>query len=232
MLELYDCLSKKERDKTLESVYQLKDHWIPRMGAGFPFYTLGTASYLDAADKGQVYYKLQAKKTNPLLRAHFSHVYEKVAATLTKATGKETIFEEEFALPGFHIFQYSKFFNYPVASCHFDLQFKEMFWKERNIDYQHPLSFTLSIKLPSGGGGLNYWDIFYDQVKDISNLELDELRKESEMHYIAYEEGKMVVHQGMMLHQIAPMKDMKIDDERITLQGHGLFCNNALRIYW
>jgi len=35
-----------------------------------------------------------------------------------------------------------------------------------------------------------------------------------------------------MLHQIAPAKDMKPNDERITLQGHGLICDGILRVYW
>lgn len=232
-LELYDCLTAEECQKVLSEIYKLKEMWIPRLGAGFPFYTLGIASYLDAANKGQVFYKLQAQKTNPVLWKHFANLYEKLKTALFRATGKEVLYEEAFALPGFHIFQYGDFFNYPVASYHFDLQFKELFWKYRNIDYKHPLSFTLSIKLPRGGAGLNYWDIFFNQqIEEMSNKALDELREQSETRYIGYEVGKMVVHEGLMLHQIAPMKAMVIDDERITLQGHALICDNVLRVYW
>lgn len=232
MFKLHNCLTEKECKETLQKVHALKDHWKSRMGKGFPFFTLGTASYLDAGDKGEVYYKLKAKDTNALLKENFPSLYDRVMESLIKATGKKVEYEDQLALPGFHIFQYCEMFNYPIASEHFDLQFKEMFWGYRNVEYDNPITFTLTIRLPSGGGGLNYWDIFYTDVEELSNTELKDLRDETEKKYFEYQEGKMIVHGGLMLHQIAPAKDMKPDDERITLQGHGLICDNILRVYW
>ncbi len=202
------------------------------MGGALPFYTLGIASYLDAGEKGEIYYKIKSRQSNSFLLQHFPVVYDKLAKTLKEVTGKEVQYEEGFALPGFHIFQFSKFFNYPIASSHFDVQYKEMFWKHRNIDYDHPISFTLALKLPQGGGGLNYWNIFYSDVKDLSNEELLRLKEETEQHFLKYQIGKIVIHEGLMLHQIAPAKDIQPEDARITLQGHGLVCDNILRVYW
>ena len=61
---------------------------------------------------------------------------------------------------------------------------------------------------------------------------LDEYVASKEKHYFPYSLGKIVVHKGLMLHQIAPAKDMTIDDERITLQGHGVIADDELRLYW
>jgi hypothetical protein len=232
MLKLYSCLTPQEREKTLEILYGLKDKWEPRMGAGFPFYTLGAASYLDAGYEGEITYRVKAKKTNLLLKNNFQFLYDKVAETLEKSTGHKVVYEEIFALPGFHIFQQTEMFSYPIASEHFDLQFKELFWGYKDIAYDNPLSFTLAIKLPTEGSGLNYWDIFYSDVKELSKEKLEEIKNKKEIHYLPYEEGKMVVHSGLMLHQIAPLKKMNPADERITLQGHGLICENTLRVFW
>jgi hypothetical protein len=232
MLKLNDCLSQEETKKVLDLIHSLKPYWEERAGKGIPFYTLGTAAYMDAAEHGAIYYKKKAERTNPLLREHFSFLYESLLATLEKFTAKKVVFEKELALPGFHIFQYYELFKKPIASPHYDLQFDRFEWNYKNVDYDHPLSFTLALKLPTGGGGLNYWDLYYNDYKKLNRMEMAEIAEKNTMHYLPYEIGKIAIHEGFMLHRIAPAKDMQAGDERITLQGHGLICDDVLHVYW
>jgi len=48
----------------------------------------------------------------------------------------------------------------------------------------------------------------------------------------AYQPGTLVLHSGHMLHQIAPVPSVEPDDERIALQGHGIFYDGGWKLYW
>jgi len=223
-----DCFNADFCQRIVSKIHALKMDWTPRMGIDIPFYTLGAASYLDGDDE----YVSFAKKMNPLLLKHFCELYIPLAEILYAETGEIIKYEEQFALPGFHIFESHPIFEKPIAACHFDLQYKKIQWPYQNIDLTRPFSFTLSLKLPSHGGGLNYWDLEYEPLKDKTRPELEKIQERVEKKYIPYKEGSMIVQQGLFLHQIAPAQELLPTDERITLQGHGLICDGALRLYW
>ncbi|ADI39254.1 putative uncharacterized protein [Waddlia chondrophila 2032/99] len=231
MVSQYDCLLPEECLQIQQQLHSLKDKWEPRLG-DLPFYTLGAASYLDAGKKGEFFYKMKAKRFNPLLKEHFDSLYQKVAEVLEKETGKPVVYEENYGYPGFHIFLFSEVFEFNIASVHFDLQFQELSWRYKNVDQLHPLSITLPIALPGSGGGMFCWDIHYRDVKELPRSELEKRSQEEEPVLIEYSPGQIVVHEGLFLHQIAPAEEMKENDERITLQGHGLFCDGAWHLYW
>ena len=46
-----------------------------------------------------------------------------------------------------------------------------------------------------------------------------------------YELGKLYIHEGLNWHMIAP-SNIKNNEYRITLQGHGINCNGIWYIYW
>jgi hypothetical protein len=231
MVSQFDCLSADECLQIQRQLHALKDQWESRMG-DLPFFTLGSASYMDAAKKGEFYYKMKAKRFNPLLKQHFGPMYARVAEAIERETGKPVVYEEHYGYPGFHIFLHSEAFEYNIASLHFDLQFQELTWRYKDIDYEHPLSITLPIALPKSGGGMYCWDIQHKDVKELSKGQLDKMAQEQEPVLIEYQVGQAVVHEGLLLHQIAPAEGMKQDDERITLQGHGLCCNGVWHLYW
>lgn len=79
------------------------------------------------------------------------------------------------------------------------------------------------IALPSGGGGLLVWNIDRAEILDRPVNELRQLFEVREPSYEAYRIGEMVVHSGLFVHQIAPMRDLQPDDERITFQGHSIW---------
>ena len=47
-----------------------------------------------------------------------------------------------------------------------------------------------------------------------------------------YTPGVLMLHSGHTLHQIAAVDKAYPDDERITLQAHGLHCDGGWTIYW
>ena len=76
------------------------------------------------------------------------------------------------------------------------------------------MSFTLAVALPQSGGGLN----------------VRENRKQ--VTHIPYHAGRLVLHRGDVLHQIAPTPQVRAGDERITLQGHGVLYRGVWHFYW
>ena len=230
MIHQLDFLSLDECRLVQEKVHSLRALWIPRYGGMFPIFTLGEASYLDAHSDEK--YQKQARTNNSLLSSHFKFMYDRLAEILSKHYNLPVVYESNFALPGFHVFLSHKMFEMPVAASHFDLQFQKVNWPYASVDIEHPVSFTAAIILPSHGGGLYYWDIFYKDHIHAHGKELEKLAAEKERHYYPYEAGKLIVHDGLFLHQIAPGKDLQPQDERLTLQGHGLICDGALHVYW
>ena len=112
------------------------------------------------------------------------------------------------ALPGFHIFLYSKTFEYPVAHTHFDLQFQTLKWEYEKVDLEHPISFTCPIVMPKNGSGLNYWEITRDETKHLTDSELENLRMTKETLYFPYKQGNLIFHEGWFCTKIAPSKSI------------------------
>ncbi|MGW7425589.1 hypothetical protein ACWGJB_37120 [Streptomyces sp. NPDC054813] len=103
-------------------------------------------------------------------------------------------YPEHLGLPGFHVWLSAAAFTKPIAPLHFDLQYRSISWP-RGADLTRHISFTLSVRLPSAGGGLNIWDVSHEQFR----------------HALA---------KGWV-ESVADLK--RFDDERLTLQGHGVW---------
>src|SRR5262249_21334787 len=102
-------------------------------------------------------------ETNPVLREHFDWLYARVMNKLSVHLQAEVRTADELALAGFHVWQGQ---SIPTSSLsiHFDLQYMSIPWPDlARSDHSRPLSFTLPIALPRGGGGLNTWDLSYEE---------------------------------------------------------------------
>jgi hypothetical protein len=213
-----------------EGVHRLRSQWVRR--AATPFFSLGTASYLDT-QAGEIIYYEMARRTNRLLQYRMGWMYDRVAEVLAKHLQAPVSYAPRFALPGFHIFQADPAFETPAASIHCDLQYEKLDWTEfEKPDFTNSLSFTLSIALPAGGGGLRVWNIEHGEIRDRPVDEIRQLFRVREPSYESYRIGEMVVHSGLFMHQIAPMRDLQPDDERITLQGHSICAGGRWYLYW
>ena len=226
-----NLLAEDECSKVRSTVYELKEFWLKR-NPDIPFYTLGAASYLDAAKAPQDYYT-KAQIYNPILYDRLGWLYERLTDRLAQLLKAPTSYHPKFARPGFHIYLACKLFEQPIASIHYDLQYNLINWESRDrTDFNNPISFTLAISLPKFGGGLNIWNLHYQEIANISHPEFVQLVKSRTKSYYPYQIGQLILHSGHTVHQIAPAKNIQLDDERITLQGHALFSQGSWQIYW
>ncbi len=228
-----DVLSPDECVKTHQAVHRLRMQWEQR-DPELPFFTLGAASYLDAAQGEPALYRAKAGMLNPLLWTHFEWLYQKLAQILEREMGCHFFFDSDLALPGFHIFLAHPEFTKPRASMHFDLQHQKIPWKEPEMALAgKPLSMTLAIRLPAAGGGLFLWNLSYPELQALPPEERTKLAAANRKAVLVpYDPGRMLLHSGYQLHQMAPAKDLKPDDERLTLQAHAHPVGQGYVLYW
>ncbi len=241
-IQQHDVFSAAECERIVAAIGGLREHWTAR---GLPsLYSLGAAAYLDAPEpnsarhfgapvSGPDHYLQLAKKLNPILREHFGFVYDRMQRSLAEKLNAETRYHPDYALPGFHIFGDSPVFESQSAHVpHFDRPFVTLKWDtEEEIDFKQTISFTLSIKLPKEGGGLRLWDVTYYEVTSLPREQAKELVKSRKAAVHMYQTGSWICHSGNELHQILPWKS-EPGDQRITLQGHGLFYENRWNLFW
>lgn len=223
-------LDAAECARALETVLAHREAWTARL-PGAPFYTLGAASYLDAAAGAAPYYAVAAE-LNPLLERGFGWLYERLLPALASHLGADAAFEPRAARPGFHVFLAHPSFGRPLARIHFDLQYLNLEW-DGGRDLSRPVSFTLPVRLPRAGAGLNTWNIAKPEYDAMTPGQRERIGDDHPPDRVPYEEGVLVCHSGTLLHQIAPAsRPMDPDDMRVTLQGHALPGEGGYRVYW
>ncbi|MCB1094223.1 MAG: hypothetical protein KDN22_01470 [Verrucomicrobiae bacterium] len=232
-------LSADECQRANADLHDLREKWIPRRGPDIPYYTLGAASTfpeMKSAEGGAEYYAM-AKENNPVIKDQFQWVLDRLLSALSEALGAPANFHEPFALPGFQIFGSHPGFT-KDGMIHSDVQYTFLDWSGfQDVDFANPLAYTMAIKLPSSGGGLNVWEAEASWNPNLNppNYDLQKAKEElktAKKDYIPYEVGTMVLHSGLRIHQVAGLKNPQPDDERISLQGHGLFCDGEWKIFW
>ena len=223
---------------TAAAVHAARRSWVPRQAEPCRFFTLGRASYLDDIDRSwpEYDYLTQAARDNALLRDRFGALHDAVLDALRRRLGPCRL-TDSYALPGFHIFLAHGIPKDDAASVHFDLQYQRLGLSPKEVsEIEHTLSFTLPIRLPRAGGGLNVWSITHQEyvaakregkVDAVKEMARDELKA-----HVPYKIGEMVVHGGAILHQITGVASIEADDERISLQGHGMRRNGVWELYW
>ncbi len=218
-----------------DAVHAMRERWIPRGTEPASFFTLGTPSYLDLAEEPENGYRDRARRTRRLLWEGFGWLYESLSAVLAEHLQAPVRYAENLALPGFHVWLSEAVFTKPQAPVHFDLQYKAFEWPP-GTDISRLLSFTLPVRLPRAGGGLNVWDATYEQFQTALRRGWIEgaadLQRFHTRTYVPYTVGRMVIHSGHILHQVAPTSRVEPDDERLTLQGHGIWCDDRWILYW
>jgi hypothetical protein len=226
-----DLLDAAECERVLAAVDASRERWT-RRNAAFPFFTLGAASYIDAA-ASRAQYEAQARRDNALLAERFEGLLERVRAVLASALGAPVAWQPHAALPGFHIYLAHKIFEQPIASIHCDSQHELIDWSGcGEPDFREVASFTLALALPRQGGGLNVFDVHRDELQGLDPAALARRVRASPMTYHPYRVGAMVLHSGHLMHQAAPGRDIRPDERRITLQGHCLRAGERWYAYW
>ena len=221
VLSEFQLLTPSECSHWCDSVLSASSHWT-RRARGIDFYTLGAAYYLDVDDDGFASYIHRLGKMNLVLNELFGGLYRLILDRFEQAFGCPFCFHDGLALPGFHVFgprpsRLASFWN-PVffdrgGTIHTHpttRPFAELIGCNYNKLPPYFDSVTIPLRLPAGGGGLNFWPNGLDNEKPM---------------YRSYSEGNAVHFSGELWHQIAPYRPastMPRQDYRITLQCHFL----------
>jgi hypothetical protein len=229
-------LSRVECEDASAAVNELRPQWIPRTQPA-SFFTLGVASYMDLQNSNEGFsrdYYNEAAPLNALISKRFGWLLGKAKSVVEDFVGAKALFSPQLASPGFHIFEFPAIPRSNTASIHFDLQHQLINWNDnfpfsQNADV---VSFTLPIRLPAGGGGLNIWDITYQNCFKTPNFDLGRYLESNHPTYHRYSLGALAIHSGYRLHQIAGVSDVQPGDQRITLQGHGVCRGSEWVLYW
>jgi len=230
-MHVVPLLDQAECDRTRGLVHALRAHWTPR--APVPFFTLGAATYMDICGGDRHPYVVRARALNPVLTKHFGWLHARVTGALAALLDQPVAMAPKLALPGFHVLLAHPAFLQPVASVHLDLQYRQHdWWHLGPPDFDHPISFTLPVSLPAAGGGLRVWQQGLGEARRLDSAEMQALLNRQVPEYVPYAAGSLVIHDGHLVHQIAPAASLTVDDERITLQGHALRCGGRWYAYW
>jgi hypothetical protein len=193
-----------DTDNIADKVFRLQQYWIPRSDE-FPFYTLGRCSYLDG--KTPAYHE-EIKTLNPILLKEFGDTYQTIIDYLSNQFKEPIELNNSLAHPSFHIF-----ISDPFLLTHAGLWHQDIPHTTLGLDPIDPHSFTVAIKLPTGGAGIDYIE--------------NELQK-----YMPYVEKGIINQDGKVLHRISSLKEYIPDEYRITMQGHLIRINGVLTMFW
>ncbi len=232
-VEEVEVLTAGEAAAVVATLHDLRTEWRQRH-ATQPFFTLGTASYLDARDGRFAEYQEAAARSNAALERTFGGLFEQLLTAVRSIVGAEASYDPRLALPGFHIFLFDPAFRRPPSGAHFDLQYELIDWSGFGTpDLSSQLSLTLTLALPASGGGLMVWPV---DRRDLDRMTPDERLAHTRANRFGtlhpYTVGHLVAHSGYRLHQIAPSADLQPGDERITLQAHALPVDGRWIVYW
>jgi hypothetical protein len=220
-------LSPVECADIVARVHAMRHMWVYRQPG---FFTLGLAAYMDCRNQQATQRYLQAVPAlNEALLLSFEPLYEKLIAALHWTLGEPCDLIDGRAIPGFHIWVGAGIprYGFDVASVHLDLQYLDLGFCENELPTSADvMSFTLPIRLPKAGGGLNVWDIRHPER---AGWEVWPFKAVSRVRYSV---GSLVLHTGHEVHQIAPVEQIDEGDERICLQGHGIRKDGHWLLYW
>jgi hypothetical protein len=245
---------QKSAQKHANQVLTLNNQWVRRDKY---FHTFGAVSYLEAFDEKGVLpfnqlsgYHSHRELINPVLQRHFSDLYSDLNNALSRHLGVPCEIASELAHPGFHIFgatplegqmeqsYVDAFEGDSWSHLHVDIQYlpHQPFWdKFRNVDLSNPMTFTLSLELPQAGSALRHWQSIESPI-DAHAFNYRPMEERRNMigpeQYAKYSPGTLTYFIGHLIHQIPASNPLLVTDRRITLQGHGIKCDNTWQLYF
>jgi hypothetical protein len=204
------------------------------------FVTYGRATYLDVclprAEPERDYYGLVAA-TNRGLVAMFGPLYDELRLFVERLLAEPVGYEPDLlALPGVHIFRGAGIRSAAEAGAHFDVQYQKLRLPAPPDPELPPLSITVPLRMPAHGTGIQVYDVTYSDYERAYRMgrisSLDELVRRKSSAYYPYAVGRLVLHRGLVVHCISSPGPVAPDDERITLQCHGIRCQGKWVLYW
>ena len=231
MIETAEFLTPDECRQIATSVDHMRAFWEKTSPYGRS-YVLGAASYIHAIGGAGAAYHDRARRLGPIMREQLAWMYERLTASLAKALRAPVALADGLAPPGFHLFIWEPAISQLRCSVHCDLQFEAHdFTRYGPPDLAQPLSFTVAIRIPAAGAGMNIWDVRQGDPRAARGANgVRELESLPPRH-VAYRLGELTMHSGLRFHQIGQMV-MTPGESRVTLQGHAIRCGDTWQAYW
>jgi hypothetical protein len=227
-LTQHELFSAAECNNIRQRVLSLRGHWAERSAHGF--YSLGTASYLDAPGRRSEYLA-SARQSNSLLIAEFSDVYSVITRFFEELLMAPVKLSDELAVPGFHIFEFrqpGEAHDRASARAHFDLQWTDALG---GLIPAATVSFTVAIEQPPAGAAMEVWSLRYADVASLA-VPVTEWAAQQPSRRLPYTDGGVTVHDGNILHAIGGRRPAEPPGRRLTLQGHGAEMDGTWILYW
>ena len=227
--------TKKECERIVNTLIKRQNEWEVRSPIGDFFMSYGALTYLDAEGGYYESYTQKSKYFNEILMEDFDWMYSKIKSYYEERFEKPVVFK--YALPGFHIFQTAEMLNHEhiknSASIHVDLPHRPHEW---DSDILAVSSFTIAVKLPRCGAGLNIWQDknVFDNIETVFFDELDEknqLKVTESAEYFPYKLGYIYEQSGLTRHQITCKGEVMENERRVTLQGHIVETDKEIILY-
>jgi hypothetical protein len=204
------------------------------------FITYGRAAYLDLCLPKAVPerdYFGALRNSNQVLLESFGGFYETLRTKLKQILNEPVMYRPDlFALPGVHIFRGQGIRSAGEAGFHFDVQYQRLRLPTPIDAGASPISITILLQSPKGGTGLRVYDVTYADYERAYRMgrihKLDDLVARKTSWYYAYTRGRLVLHRGLVVHSLTSPGPVEHDDERITVQGHGIRCDGKWILYW
>ena len=183
--------------------------------------TIGTPLYR-TRDRPSLYTE-RAKATNAALYDYFRELHERVARQFELHCRIPVAFVDELAIPGFHLFEYSRAGRYGGGGWHFDQVARQVpYFVERWDEVEGILNFTLPLVVPSGGTGMELRDQVPEEPSPGPGGCFD----------IPYQAGVIVFNEHEYWHRIGPSTCRRDGERRLTLQGHGVRFRGRVLLFW
>jgi hypothetical protein len=252
-------LSPKASQQAVEKILSLEKHWVcPNNDY---FFTVGAFSAREFFDKNGVvapdrrdvydFYHNIRTSINPVLSENFKDMYESIRVGLETALGKKVLYAADYiGLPGFQILGPSpqqKLMPQEVvdhlatldgwSNFHVDTPYlpHTSFWQRfQTADLNNALTFTLSLQLPQSGSGLDVWKNPGDTAAGNQfngTPSTDAQKVITDYEFVPYQTGHLTYFTGHVIHRVAGRHHLLCDDRRITVQGHGVKCDDTWYLY-
>lgn len=239
MFEKMKLYNESDCQEISKKVLEKKDYFKRRYNGMF---TLGAASYLDVSKYSPETTYLtdeeitnRLTKYNTLLQETFPELLETIRCFFEKELKCKCKYSKNLSYPGFHILESSReHAEQKNHEPHVDGQYETLMsiMNIKDINSEKLLSFTLPTALPQEGGGLRMWDWRYENNKEKSKSQIIKEIRKSKIVNIKYNEGEIIWHNGLNLHQIEAWKSNEKTMPRITMQGHGCLIEDTMYLYW
>jgi len=197
--ELYDIKTK---------VFLLKDHWVALSPKEDKIFDSIVTRMMPAGTQkgGHQSSTQQIISNNKLMNDYFSVYYNKIKEKLSLYYKTDIHYQNNFQLPGFHIFVTNNVKNVSYTSIKFHQDGYKNF-PANKVD-----SIVIPISLPKLGGSL----LFNDPPE-----------------IFPYKEGMLGIWPGNLIHTIEPFTFADSSECRITMQMHTvILLNNKRIVFW